>query len=200
MTRLLVKANESTAARRRVYFDLRDATDGITPETGEAGGQPQLSTNGGAWTNTGIATLTHIGSGRYYADLTQSAIATAGDLIETRYKSANTAETPGDSVQVLGFDPAAALSTFDPTSDTVDIGSVAGSSVSAVDDFKADVAGLSTFDHETDVVITAGSDFWSTTEQRQIRQRLGIDGDKSQPSTGGDITDIKTLLQAGSMR
>ena len=30
---LLVKANESTAARRRVYFDLRDATDGITAET-----------------------------------------------------------------------------------------------------------------------------------------------------------------------
>jgi len=103
---LLIKANESSAARRRVYFDCRDATDGITPETGEASGQPQVSTNGAAWTNDGIGTLAAIGSGRYYAELTQGAVANAGDVIECRYKSANTAETPGDSVQVVAFDPA----------------------------------------------------------------------------------------------
>lgn len=102
---VLVHANESTAARRRVYFHLVDATDGITPETGEGGGQPQVSSNGGAWTNTGIGTLTHIGNGRCYADLTQALVATAGTAIETRYKSANTAETPGDSVRVVAFDP-----------------------------------------------------------------------------------------------
>lgn len=106
---ILVHANEATAAQRRVYFDLRDATDGITAETGEAGGQPQISTNGAAWTNTGIGTLTDIGNGRYYADLTQAAVATAGDIVETRYKSANTAESPGDSVQVVAFDPADAV-------------------------------------------------------------------------------------------
>lgn len=100
-----VKANESTAARRRIYFHLVDP-DGITPVTGEAGGQPQISTNGGAWTNTGIGTLTAIGNGRYYADLTQAAVATAGDVIETRYKSATTAECPGDSVLVYTVDPA----------------------------------------------------------------------------------------------
>lgn len=101
----LVLANQATAAKRRVYLHLVDATDGMTPETGEAGGQPQISTNGGAWTNTGIGTLTAIGNGRYYADLTQAAVANAGDVIETRYKSANTAECPGDSVQVVAFDP-----------------------------------------------------------------------------------------------
>lgn len=101
----LVHANEATAAQRRVYFHLVDATDGITPETGEAGGQPQISTNGGAWTDTGIGTLTAIGNGRYYADLTQTAVATAGDRIETRYKSAATAESPGDSIHVVAFDP-----------------------------------------------------------------------------------------------
>lgn len=105
MSSLLVKFNEATAARRRVCFHLVDATDGITAETGEAGGQPQVSVNGAAWTNTGIGTLSAIGNGRYYADLTQALVGTAGDLIETRYKSANTAETPGDSVQVVGFDP-----------------------------------------------------------------------------------------------
>lgn len=101
---LIVHANEATAAKRRVYFQLVDATDGITAETGEAAGQPQISTNGAAWTNTGIGTLTHIGNGRYYADLTQTAVATSGDIIETRYKSANTAEAVGDQVRVIGVD------------------------------------------------------------------------------------------------
>lgn len=101
----LIKANESTAARRYVFFHLVDATDGITAETGEAGGQPQVSSNGGAWTNTGISTLTAINNGRYYAELTQTLVQNAGTSIETRYKSANTAECPGDSVQVVAFDP-----------------------------------------------------------------------------------------------
>jgi hypothetical protein len=105
MPKLLVLANEATASQRRVYFHLVDATDGITPETGEAGGQPQVSSDGAAFTNTGIGTLSAIGNGRYYADLTQAMVATAGTLIETRYKSANTAECPGDSVQVVAFDP-----------------------------------------------------------------------------------------------
>ena len=99
-----IKAGETTAAKKRIYFDLRDATDGITPETGEAGGQPQISTDGAAWTNTGIGTLTHIGNGRYYADLTDAAVDTAGRRIETRFKSANTAESMGDSVEVVAID------------------------------------------------------------------------------------------------
>ncbi len=98
-----VLANTATAAHRRVFFDLRDASDGISAETGEAAGQPQISTNGAAWTNTGISTLTAIGNGRYYAELTQTAVATAGDWIDTRYKSGNTAETPGTSVQVIAI-------------------------------------------------------------------------------------------------
>lgn len=106
MSRILVHANEATAAKRYVYFDLRDQTDGITAETGEAGGQPQVSINGAAWAGAGsIGVLVAIGNGRYYAELAQASIATAGDLLETRYDSANTAESPGDSVQVVGFDP-----------------------------------------------------------------------------------------------
>jgi len=105
-----VLANTATAAYRRCYFHLV-GTDGITAATGEAGGQPQISTNGAAFTNTGIGTLTAIGNGRYYADLTQAAVATTGDVIETRYKSASTAECPGDVFQVVAFNPndAAAL-------------------------------------------------------------------------------------------
>lgn len=100
----LVLANTATAAYRRVYFDLRQS-DGLTPATSEAGGQPQISTDGGAWTDTGIGTLTSIGQGRYYADLTQTAVLTAGTMIETRYKSSNTIECPGDSIHVVAFNP-----------------------------------------------------------------------------------------------
>lgn len=105
----LLLVNEAVAARRRLYFDLRQA-DGVTPATGEAGGQPQISADGAAWTNTGIGTLTSIGNGRYYAELTTGAVAASGAVIESRYKSTNTAECPGDSAQVVGFNPATDLS------------------------------------------------------------------------------------------
>ncbi len=102
----VIKANESVATRRRVYFQIVSLSDGMTPAIGEGGGQPQISTNGGAWTNTGISTLTAIGFGRYYAELTQEAVSTQGDVIETRFKSSNTAECPGDTIQVWRDDPA----------------------------------------------------------------------------------------------
>lgn len=117
---ILVQVNESTAARRTVMFQLVDATDGITPETGEAGGQPQISVNGGAWTNTGIGVLSSIGNGRYTAILTQAIVQSAGTLIRTRYKSANTAECPGESVQVVGFDPTTDWATEDEISAVVE--------------------------------------------------------------------------------
>lgn len=100
MEYLRVDKNEATAARRRVYFHLVDYVDGMTPETGEAGGQPQVSVDGGSWTDTGIGVLTHIGNGRYYADLTQALVNVDDAVIQTRYKSANTAECPGDTVVV----------------------------------------------------------------------------------------------------
>ena len=108
-----VKANESIAARRRVFFQVT-AADGVTPSTGEAGGQPQASYNGGAWTNAGIGVLVAVGNGRYYADLTQSAVAGVGDHIETRYKGAGTAESVGDAVDVVGFGRRAAVSSVIP--------------------------------------------------------------------------------------
>ncbi len=98
-----IQKDQSTAAKRRVYFQI-EATGG-SPALLETGGQPELSTNGTAWTTTGIGTLTSIGFGRYFADLTVGAVGTAGDILSTRYKSAATKETVGDSVHVIGFDP-----------------------------------------------------------------------------------------------
>jgi len=86
----IFKQLEAIAALRRFYLFLVDATDGITPETGEAAGQPQISKNGAAFGNTS-ATLTAVGNGLYYVELTTSEFDTMG-WIAVRYKSANTAE------------------------------------------------------------------------------------------------------------
>lgn len=101
-----VRQNEAVASERRVFFDLRDATDGITAEAAETSGQPQISVNGGAWTTTGIGALAAIvpsTKGRYYADLTAALVSNSsiGDVIETSYKSANTIETAGDTILVI---------------------------------------------------------------------------------------------------
>lgn len=97
--------SEATAARRYFYLHLVDQTDGITPETGEGAGQPQISKNGAAFGNTS-ATLTHVSNGLYYVALTAGEIDTLGFVI-VRYDSANTAEFQAMG-QVVAFDPYAA--------------------------------------------------------------------------------------------
>ena len=117
-----VATNEATAARRRAYFYCVDATDGITPETGEASGQPQISVDGAAYTNTGIGTLTAAGNGDYYADVTQATVNVANAVIRTRYKSSATAESRGSVlVASANWDRVdATLSGIETKIDTVD--------------------------------------------------------------------------------
>ncbi len=99
---LVFQQSEATAARRRFPVYLVDATDGLTPETGEAAGQPQISKNGAAFGNTS-ATLTAIGNGAYYVELTATELDTLG-MIVVRFKSANTAEF-NMHAQVVAYDP-----------------------------------------------------------------------------------------------
>lgn len=100
-----IQTAEETAALRRVYFQCVDETDGLTPEAAEAGGQPQISINGVAWTNTGIGVLVAIApaaNGRYYGQLTQTVVSeNPRTVIESRYKSADTAEAIGTTVQII---------------------------------------------------------------------------------------------------
>lgn len=98
-----MQVDEADAIRRRVYFHIVGANS-ITPAVDENGGQPQLSIDGDAWDDYGISTLTAIGRGRYYATI-DSAVLTAGAHLETRYKSTATAECPGDTVDVVAYDP-----------------------------------------------------------------------------------------------
>ncbi len=101
--------SEATAARRRVYFFLVDATDGKTPETGEAAGQPQISIAGASWTNT-TGTLVAVGNGSYYVELSTIELGTLG-VYSIRYKSANTCEFQ-DCFYVIPTDPYTNWSTF----------------------------------------------------------------------------------------
>lgn len=106
---MLIKQNESVTARRRVYFHVI-RSDGISPAIHMAGKQPQIAIDGAAWQDTGIGVLNALGHGRYYAELDQ-ALLIAGRVIETRFQGTNadpvesSAETVGDSVQVVAFDP-----------------------------------------------------------------------------------------------
>jgi len=102
----LVQKNEADATLRRLNFYLVDASDGITAETGEAAGQPQISVDGAAWTATGIGTLQSVGNGHYYAEVTQATTNVLSGIILGRYKSAATAESPAlNSLQVVEWDP-----------------------------------------------------------------------------------------------
>jgi hypothetical protein len=86
--------NDPRAAQRRVYFTLTLSSDGVSPATGEAGGQPALSINGAApsTTNVGVLVAVDAAKGKYYSELAQAAVsglehADTGELI---YDSANT--------------------------------------------------------------------------------------------------------------
>ena len=131
--------SEGTAAERRFPVYLVDATDGITPETGESAGQPQISKAGGAWANT-TNTLTAIGNGAYYVELTATELNTLGTF-QVRYKSANTAEFNMDG-QVVAYDP----------NDTVRLGLTALPNVAA-----AASGGLPTVDASNAVKVQSGT-------------------------------------------
>ncbi len=99
----IIQENESDVTKRRLYFHIVNS-DGISPSISESGGQPQISISGNIWTDSGIDTLTDIGNGRYYSTLDQNVLI-VGNHIESRYKSVNTAEVPGDSIDVVDYDP-----------------------------------------------------------------------------------------------
>lgn len=99
---LIFTQSEDTAAQRRFPVYLVQESDGITPATGEDGGQPQISKNGGAFANTS-ATLTEVSDGFYYVELTASELDTLG-MVTIRYKATDVAEF-NLSGKVVAVDP-----------------------------------------------------------------------------------------------
>ncbi len=92
--------DEAEAARRRFYFHLVDSSG--NPVTTKNGQQPQISVNGAAFTATGIGTLTAIGTGYYYADLTQTTTQTNFAVILARYDDGDTVECMALNTLIIG--------------------------------------------------------------------------------------------------
>lgn len=113
----VIYTSEPTAARRRVYFHLVDATDGITAETGVTG-TGYLSKNGAAPAATS-GSLVEIDAtnmpGRYYIELTAGEVDTIGTVV-LRFKSAATAEMVAQAT-IVSYDPYAAASTVTQIAD-----------------------------------------------------------------------------------
>lgn len=80
---------EPVAANRRFYVCCFDLGDMKTPEIGEAGGQPEISIQGGTPANT-VNTLVAVDAaqGIYYVELDVTEISTVGTFCIT-YTSAN---------------------------------------------------------------------------------------------------------------
>jgi hypothetical protein len=120
MTELVVQQSSATAAYRRVYLHLVDATDGITPETGIAAATAMLSVNGAAAaasTNNIVEIDAGDLPGAYYLELTAAELGTLG-TIRGGFKAAACAWAPF-TVKVVAYDPHAAGPTAADIADAV---------------------------------------------------------------------------------
>ena len=84
---------------RYAYFYL---TSGSAPALTCVGLQPQLSVNSGIFSNNGIGTLVSLGSGNYYAQLTNFTTRGnyVGDVLHTRFSYPNIPDTLGSTIQL----------------------------------------------------------------------------------------------------
>lgn len=101
-----IQLGENDRLKRRVYLHLVDASDGITPETGEVGGSAKISINGATPTtsiNKLVAVDTVEQPGTYYLELVGSELKDLG-FVTVRYKSSETAEFV-QLIQIIAFDP-----------------------------------------------------------------------------------------------
>ena len=101
---MMIKLNESTAARRRIPVTLVDDTDGKTAETGItiSAGDLKISKNGAAQANHS-GTLTEIAIGDYYYEAAAGEVDTFGYLTGTLVKPG--VRTFRFMVQIVAFDP-----------------------------------------------------------------------------------------------
>jgi hypothetical protein len=178
-----VKKNEPTAALRRMYFHCVDATDGMTPETGEAGGQPQISVGGAAWGNSS-GVLVDIGNGRYYVELTQAESNIADrSVIEGRYKSANTAEAIGTTIQIIEYPVDGSVATVKAKTDSLEFtGSHVNAQVKAQDNIDFGALQKTSLNAATPSVTVSDKTGFSLT------------GDYDAAKTAASLTEIEASL------
>lgn len=101
---LLIKLGETTAAKRRIPFDMISSSDSVSPSTGLTftASEIKVSQNGGSLANS-AGTVTEIGNGAYYYECTTSEISTAGHIVLIVNKSGSLLYKA--IAQVVAFDP-----------------------------------------------------------------------------------------------
>lgn len=184
--------SEAIAARRRFHLFLVDAIDGITAKTGEAAGQPQVSKNGGAWANT-TNTLTAIGNGSYYVELTTTELDTLG-TVHVRYKSAATAEF-SDAAPVIAANlfstPQVNVTQWSGTA--VATPNTAGVPRVDVDRWRNDVAPTLPSNGHIPVDVK----YWSASQVSPLTPTYGVE--EAQAAQGGGASTITLHVAASSV-
>jgi hypothetical protein len=156
MTELVVQQSSATAAYRRVYLHLVDATDGITPETGIAAATAMLSVNGAAAaasTNNIVEIDAGDLPGAYYLELTAAELGTLG-TIRGGFKAAACAWAPF-TVKVVAYDPHAAGPTAADIRTELDANSTKLANLDATISSRASAAALATVDDFVDTEVAA---------------------------------------------
>lgn len=174
-------------------FDTGVATDADSLPTATA-------TRNGTDDGSFALTVTKIDSGRYKVAGTIPSGYVAGDAVQISI-AATVNSVAGKGVTdsfVIDSKRNADLNDFDPAVNEVLVGDF---TASALSDF------LLTDTGSTYSAAVAGSvvkeiagntaTSWTSSEQQQIRSRLGLDGTKATPSSDGDLPDIKLIIQAG---
>lgn len=97
-------------------------------------------------------------------------------------------------------------SSFDPSTHFVTVDDITPSALAEFfttnsgTTFSAAITGSLVKEIVDNIITDTSSADWTTTERQQIRHRLGIDGQTNTPSNNGDLSDIKTILQAATRK
>ena len=145
-------------------------------------------------------TVAKIDTGRYKVAGTIPVGYAPGDVVQISV-SASVNSVLGKAVIdlfVVDSKHNADLNDFDPAADHVIVGDLTTSALSEFlltntgTTYSSAVAGSVAREIAANAATT-----WSDAELRQIRSRLGLDGDKTAPTSAGDLPDIKMIVQAG---
>jgi len=188
---MLIQKDEATAARRRIPVYLVDVTDGITPEPGEAGGQPEIIKNDGTKENTGgVLVDDDATNGSYYVELSLGNVDIEASAKVT-YKSAATAQFNWP-IQIVNFDPYAA----NLPADVKAIGGVAGDAALLsrfLNSFMMNSTTIASVSSQTQFALTAGS-----SDDDSYEKCIIVFTDVASESLKGHAI-IKTYTASGSL-
>jgi len=153
-----------------------------------------------------VLTVTNMATGRYKITGTIPVTYTAADIIQISVQA--TVATIAATAIVDGFaidtKRNSDLNDFNVATESVTVDNVTATALAdffttnSGTTFASAIAGSVVKEVVDNIAVGAGSSDWTTTEREHIRYRLGIDGTATTPIATGDLSDIKTILQAAT--